>query len=90
MYYILYEGRPKVNKKIILKKLLTTNLLYVIIILLTKSLLDDEEVKRMGRFGMMIDDELLKKAKIKCIENGKSLKEYVATLIQKDIEKEKE
>ena len=44
----------------------------------------------MGRFGMMIDDELLKKAKIKCIENGKSLKEYVATLIQNDLEKEKE
>ena len=44
----------------------------------------------MSRLGVTIDDELFEKAKIKCVKNKKTFKEYISTLIQKDIEKEKE
>lgn len=44
----------------------------------------------MRRLGVVIDDELFEKAKIKCIKNKKTFKEYITMLIQKDIGKEKE
>ncbi|HIR00536.1 MAG TPA: toxin-antitoxin system HicB family antitoxin [Candidatus Scybalocola faecavium] len=44
----------------------------------------------MKRLTIVFDDELHKKVKIKAIQQGVSLKEYITRLIEDDFQKEKE
>lgn len=44
----------------------------------------------MKRLGIVLDDELYKKAKIKIVREDKTMKQYISELIEKDLRKEKE
>lgn len=44
----------------------------------------------MKAVAIKVDDEFHKQMKLRATEEGKSIKEYVAELIEKDLQKEKE
>lgn len=44
----------------------------------------------MKRVGIVLDDDLYKKAKLKSVQEDKTMKEYISELISKDVETKKE
>lgn len=44
----------------------------------------------MKRIGIILDDEVYKAVKIKVIQQGETLKQYITNLIEKDLQTKKE
>lgn len=44
----------------------------------------------MKRVGITLDDEVYKEAKLKAVQEDKTMKQYITELIEKDLQKEKE